>query len=226
MAPKRARGEKPAQMDPGDDVEDLQGAGGSAVELMPSESSSQDIADLKDMFQKFLMDQKVRQVRQEQENAWQETRWRSLQHQFRLLQGEVSQHTSRGNLPAAGSEDQGTSSRMSDGGQHPFAGGLLKEPKMQQLSEMDDIEHYLTTFERIATVCKWPSEDWAIRLVPLLTGKARAAYVAMDVEEMTDYGQVKEAILKKYSINSETYRQRFCTMEVLMEETPKECMFG
>ncbi|XP_051748280.1 zinc finger protein 394-like [Ctenopharyngodon idella] len=93
---------------------------------------------------------------------------------------------------------------------------------MQQLSEMDDIKHYLTTFEQIATVCKWPPEDWAIRLVPLLTGKARAAYVAMDVEEATDYGQVREAILKKYSINAETYRQRFHSMEVLMEETPKE----
>ncbi|KAI2655436.1 Zinc finger protein 213 [Labeo rohita] len=42
----------------------------------------------------------------------------------------------------------------------------------------------------------------------------------MNVEEMADYGQV--AILKKYSINSETCRQWFHTMEVLMEETPKE----
>lgn len=93
---------------------------------------------------------------------------------------------------------------------------------MQQLSEMDDIEHYLTTFERIATVCKWPPEDWVIQLVPLLTGKARAAYVAMDVEEATNYAQVREAILMKYSINAETCHQRFRSMEVLMEETPKE----
>jgi len=46
-------------------------------------------------------------------------------------------------------------------------------------------------------------------------------YVAMDVQEASDYGNVREAILEKYSTNSETYRQWFCSMEVLMEETPK-----
>lgn len=89
-------------MDPGEDGEELQGAFGGAVELIPSESSSSDNAELKDMFQKFLVDQKVRQDGLEQENARQETRWRSLQHQFRLLQGEVGQHTSRGTLSAGG----------------------------------------------------------------------------------------------------------------------------
>lgn len=217
MAPKRARGEKPAQMDPGEDGEELQGAFGEAVDLISSESSSKDIAELKDMFQKFLVNQKVTQDCQEQENARQETRWRSLQHQFRLLQ-EVGQHTAQENLPAGGSKDPGTSSRISYGAQHTAAGCRWMEPKMQQLSEMDDTEHYLTTFERIPTVCKWPPEDWAIRLVPLLTDKARATYVAIAVDEVTDYAQVREAIFRKYSINAETYRQRFRTME----ETPKE----
>lgn len=51
-------------------------------------------------------------------------------------------------------------------------GYALQEPRMQQLCESDDIEHYLTTFERIAEVCRWPRGDWAIRLIQLLTGKA------------------------------------------------------
>lgn len=82
MAPKRAHTEKPVQMDPG---KELQGASGGAVEPVPSESSSKGIAEVKDMFQKLLVDQRERQVCQEQENAQQETRWKSLQHQFRLL---------------------------------------------------------------------------------------------------------------------------------------------
>ncbi len=52
MSPKRARGEKPAQMDPGKDGEELQGDFRGAVELIPSDSSSKGIAELKDMFQK------------------------------------------------------------------------------------------------------------------------------------------------------------------------------
>lgn len=30
--------------------------------------------------------------------------------------------------------------------------------------------------------CQWPTTDWAVRLVPLMTGKARSAYVSMDQE--------------------------------------------
>ncbi len=72
------------------------------------------------------------------------------------------------------------------------------------LCEEDDIEHYLTTFERIAEVCRWPREDWVIRLIPLLTGKACSAYVAMDVMDAREYAHVNEAILAKYSINQKS----------------------
>jgi len=68
--------------------------------------------------------------------------------------------------------------------------------------------HFLTAFEVMATMSQCPIADWAIYLVPLLTGKARAAYIAMDMEE-------------KYDIHTETYRLRFRAMEVLPEETPK-----
>lgn len=83
--------------------------------------------------------------------------------------------------------------------------GMTKEPKMHPFKEDEDIEHYLTTFERIALACRWPREDWGLQLVPLLTGKARAAYVAMDIEYAMEYDSVKEAILAKYEINTETY---------------------
>ena len=35
----------------------------------------------------------------------------------------------------------------------------VKEPTMQKLSESDDIEHYLTTFERVATAFKSSSSS-------------------------------------------------------------------
>uniref|UniRef100_A0AAR2JZ05 SCAN box domain-containing protein n=1 Tax=Pygocentrus nattereri TaxID=42514 RepID=A0AAR2JZ05_PYGNA len=55
-----------------------------------------------------------------------------------------------------------------------------------------------------------------------LATTARSAYVSMDVDESSEYALVKEAILKKYSINAETYRQRFRSLEVSAAETPKE----
>ncbi|KAL2103054.1 hypothetical protein ACEWY4_002222 [Coilia grayii] len=95
-------------------------------------------------------------------------------------------------------------------------------PKMAPFREDEDIEHYLTTFERIAMASRWPMDIWALYLVPLLSGKARAAYVAMDVRDVQDYAKVKRAILAKFEIDSETYRQRFRSKQVLEGETPRE----
>jgi hypothetical protein len=80
---------------------------------------------------------------------------------------------------------------------------------MTPYAEDEDIEHYLTTFERIALANQWPVESWALYLVPLLSGKARAAYVAMDILDTRDYAKVKQAILTKYEIDPEAYRHRF-----------------
>ena len=85
-----------------------------------------------------------------------------------------------------------------------------------------DIEHYLITFERIAHACQWPQEEWALHLAPLLAGKARSAYVAMDINDTLDYEKVKGAVLQKFEICAETYRVRFRSSFPGEEETPKE----
>ncbi len=74
----------------------------------------------------------------------------------------------------------------------------------------------------MAAVCQWPKEDWAFQLIHLLTGKARAAYVYMDVDDSLDYEELKSDILRKYDINRETYRQRFRSLDVEPLESPKE----
>ncbi|KAL2098380.1 hypothetical protein ACEWY4_007587 [Coilia grayii] len=95
-------------------------------------------------------------------------------------------------------------------------------PKMSPYTEDEDIEHYLTTFERIALANQWPRHSWAVFLVPLLLGKARAAYVAMDIADARDYCKVKQAILAKYEIDPEAYHHRFRSMAVQDGETVKE----
>ncbi len=74
----------------------------------------------------------------------------------------------------------------------------------------------------MAQVCRWPKEEWAVRLVPLLTGKARSAYVLMDFADSEEYEKVKAAILAKYEITADTYHRRFWSMGILQGETPRE----
>ena len=82
----------------------------------------------------------------------------------------------------------------------------LPKPTLQKL---DNIEHFLATFQRIAAQQRWPKRVWATQVAGLLTGKAMAAYASLTPEDAVVYEKVKEAILRRYEINEETYRQRF-----------------
>lgn len=50
---------------------------------------------------------------------------------------------------------------------------------------------------------KWDKSEWAIHLVPLLTGKALEAYSRLSDGESGKYDKIKEAILKRYELTSE-----------------------
>lgn len=95
-----------------------------------------------------------------------------------------------------------------------------REPKLLPLTSDDDIELFLTTVERMAQVCHWLREEWAVRLIPLLTGKAPSAYVLMDIADSRN-DKVKDAILTKYEITTDTYRRRFRSLDIRQGETPK-----
>ena len=82
------------------------------------------------------------------------------------------------------------------------------DAKVSKLTEADDIEAYLTTFERLMGAFTVPKERWVFKLAPQLTGKAQQAYAALDMAMTTDYDQVKAAILKRYNVTEETYRTR------------------
>ena len=69
---------------------------------------------------------------------------------------------------------------------------------------------------------RWSRQEWAVLLVPYLSGRAGSAYVAMDMNHAMDYDCVKEAILNMYEINEEVYRRRFRKPDVWPGETPRE----
>ena len=84
-----------------------------------------------------------------------------------------------------------------------------RDVKVTKLTEEDDIEAYLTTFERLMKAYDVREERWAFKLAPQLVGKAQQAYAAMNPDEAKDYAKLKKAILRRYDINEESYRQRF-----------------
>eukprot|EP00731_Ephydatia_muelleri_P006652 Em0003g900a len=103
-------------------------------------------------------------------------------------------------------------------------GRILKEAeaKVAKLTERDDIEAYLATFERTMTAYEVNRQRWVYKLAPQLSGKAHQAYAAMLSEEAVDYERVKAAILKRYDINEETYRLRFRSVMKILDESHRE----
>lgn len=93
------------------------------------------------------------------------------------------------------------------------------EAKLVNLTEQDDIESYLTTFERIMRAYEVKEERRAVIVAPQLTGKL--AYTAMKAEDAGNYQVVKEAILRRYDISEQTYRHRFRDA-VMKDETVSE----
>ncbi|RXN13465.1 zinc finger and SCAN domain-containing 9 [Labeo rohita] len=96
------------------------------------------------------------------------------------------------------------------------------DPKMPSFQQGEDIENYLRQFKRLARTWRWPEEEWSYRLVPLLTRQALEAYLAMDEERSEVYTDLKEALLEKFNISPETYRQRFRSTTVPAGESPTE----
>lgn len=59
-------------------------------------------------------------------------------------------------------------------------------------------------------------------MVPLLTGKAFEAYSRLSDGESGKYGKIKEAILKRYELTSEAYREKFRQARQQSDESFKD----
>ncbi|XP_072554203.1 uncharacterized protein [Paramormyrops kingsleyae] len=160
----------------------------------------------------------------------QEQRWRGVQVQLNQFRDEMEadrQDVDRRRVEHSRPEERGSHSesppeRSEVSLQVPSHSRAWSGATIPKFEEGDDVEQYLVTFERLATAYRWPKEDWAVHLVPYLSGKARSAYVAMDFSEAMHYDSVGGAILAKYEINEEMYRQRFREPDVRPGETPRE----
>ena len=84
-----------------------------------------------------------------------------------------------------------------------------KDAKIAKLTEEDDIVAYLTMFERIMTAYEIKKECWAFKLAANLVGRAQQAYAALSSVDAASYEKLKAAILQRYDITEESYRQRF-----------------
>ncbi|XDV20314.1 hypothetical protein PO909_025663 [Leuciscus waleckii] len=96
------------------------------------------------------------------------------------------------------------------------------EPQIPDFVEGEGVESFFVRFERIARTWGWQTNEWAVRVVTLLTGKALEAYAGMDELRSGSYDDIKAAVLSKYNVTEETYRLRCRSLMIPTGESLKE----
>ncbi|GFR80635.1 Gypsy retrotransposon integrase-like protein 1 [Elysia marginata] len=110
-------------------------------------------------------------------------------------------------------ETVGNTSRFSD--------ASAKHPKLPHFQDgKDDLDIWLTRFERLAESNSWSKDKWSSSLCALLTGRALDCYGRLSSEQAQDYDKVKQALMKRYDLTEDGYRRKFRSCKPAEGESP------
>jgi len=101
-------------------------------------------------------------------------------------------------------------------------GREAKGPKMSPFGERDDMGSYIHRFERYAVLRRWKREDWAVYLAALLKGRALDVYARLAPSQASDYDVLKQALLRRYALTEQEYKQKFYKSKPEKGESPQQ----
>ena len=85
-------------------------------------------------------------------------------------------------------------------------------PKLQPFDEKnDDMDAFIRRFESYAVSLEWPIDKWALNLSALLHGIALDVYNRQPVNDTSNYDSLKEALLRRFLLTEERFREKLRT---------------
>ena len=85
-------------------------------------------------------------------------------------------------------------------------------PKLQPFDEKnDDMDAFIRRFESYAVSLEWPIDKWALNLSALLHGIALDVYNRQPVNDTSNYDSLKEALLRRFVLTEEGFREKLRT---------------
>ncbi|XP_059423164.1 neurotrophin receptor-interacting factor homolog [Carassius carassius] len=85
---------------------------------------------------------------------------------------------------------------------------------MHKMGPQDDPEAFLELFQKSAEACRWPREQWPVRLIPLLSDEAQVAAQQLLVANLLVFDDLKRAIIQRVGRSPEQHRQRFRSLDL------------
>jgi len=80
---------------------------------------------------------------------------------------------------------------------------------LPKLVSEQELEVYLITFGKIASLNNWPKEHWSAILQTQLKGKALRVFAELPHSVNQDFDQLQVALLAAYELSPEHYRKKF-----------------
>ncbi|XP_065444270.1 uncharacterized protein LOC135982270 [Chrysemys picta bellii] len=87
-------------------------------------------------------------------------------------------------------------------------------------NDTEDIEEFLSTFERLCNLYQIPEGQRMPVLLTRLTGKAREVFNDLGEQEALNYERFKDSVLRRFKVTPESYRVKFREFKM-----PKDCTF-
>jgi len=101
----------------------------------------------------------------------------------------------------------------------------FKGPKMPCFEESkDNMDAFLYRFEIYAETQCWRRDQWAVYLSALLKGKALEVYSRLPIKDPQDYEVLKDALLKRFNLTEEGFKQKFKTAKPEVNEAPGQLL--
>ncbi|KAM3921536.1 SCAN domain-containing protein 3-like [Leptodactylus fuscus] len=96
---------------------------------------------------------------------------------------------------------------------------------LQKMTPDDDVEAFLTMFERVAEREKLPATDWADVIAPYLTGEPQKAYYDLCQQDVQDYDKLKAEILARLGVTTAVRAWRVRTWSYHMDKPARSQMY-
>ncbi|KAM3936546.1 SCAN domain-containing protein 3-like [Leptodactylus fuscus] len=96
---------------------------------------------------------------------------------------------------------------------------------LQKMTPDDDVEAFLTVFERVAEWEKLPAADWADVIAPYLTGEPQKAYYDFCQQDVRDYDKLKAEILAWLGVTTAVRARRVHTWSYHMDKPARSQMY-
>ena len=91
-------------------------------------------------------------------------------------------------------------------------------------STKDRLDWYLQRFESVANLKNVPQKDWPVQLSTLLSGEALEVMYSLPAVKQSSYEAIKDALLAKYNLTEEGFRNEFFNTKPKLEENPVQFM--